>query len=262
MLRAPAPISGRDSVNASVHPLQSLVRKLETHSRLSEEDRQAVLSLPYTLKTVDPQTYTVREGDPPTQCAVLLSGFAYRHKLTGEGARQIVSLHIPGEALDLQNLFLDVADHNVQTLTRAELAIVARSDLQHLARTRAAVGHAILVTILIEASIFREWVLNVGRRDSRARLAHVLCEFAVRLEKQGVPPQYRFELPMTQEQLADTLGLTPVHVNRTLKALEAEGLIVREKRHIHIPDWRRLREVGDFNQRYLHLEPQESGRER
>ncbi len=241
------------------HPLELLVRNLELRSPLPPEDRQAVLSLPYTLRTLEAATYTVREADAPEHCAVLVSGFAYRQKLTGNGSRQIVALHIPGDALDFQNLFLDVSDHSLQMLTRAEVAFVTMRDLQVLARDRPAVGHAILVKILVEASIFREWVLNVGRRDSRARLAHLLCELGVRLDAEGLAEDYGYELPMTQEQLADALGLTPVHVNRTLKVLEAEGLIVRSKRSVGFPDWKRLRLVGDFNQRYLHLEPQRSG---
>ena len=241
------------------NPLQLLVRKLELQSALDEEDRQAILSLPYTLRTLEPQSYTIREGDAPTHCAVLVSGFAYRQKLTGEGARQILALHIPGDALDFQNIFLDEADHSVQTLTRAEMAMVPRAEFQKLTRSRPAVAHAILGTILVEASIFREWVLNVGRRDSRTRLAHVLCEFAVRLEAQGLADEYGYELPMTQEQLADAVGLTPVHVNRTLKALEAEGLISRNRRNVSFPDWQRMRDVGDFNQRYLHLARQLTG---
>jgi CRP-like cAMP-binding protein len=241
------------------NPLHLLVRRLELQSKLDEEDRQAILSLPYTLRTMEPQSYTVREGDAPTHCAVLVSGFAYRQKLTGEGARQILALHIPGDALDFQNIFLDEADHSVQTLTRAEMAIVPRAEFQKLARNRPAVAHAIIVTILVEASVFREWVLNVGRRDSRTRLAHVLCEFAVRLEAQGLADEYGYELPMTQEQLADAVGLTPVHVNRTLKALEAEGLISRNRRNVSFPDWQRMRDVGDFNQRYLHLARQLTG---
>ena len=202
----------------------------------------------------------MREADAPTSCGVIVSGFAYRQKLAGDGSRQIVALLIPGDALDFQSLFVDVADHNVQMLTRGEVALVSRSDLQNLARSRAAIGHAILVKILVEASISREWVLNVGRRDARSRLAHLLCELAVRLEAESLADEYRYELPMTQEQLADALGLTPVHVNRTLKALEAEGLIAREKRAVSFPDWRQMREAGDFNARYLHLEPQEAGR--
>lgn len=240
-------------------PLALLLRKLETHATLSEADREAVLALPLTRKVLEPQSYVVREGDVPHHCAVLLSGFAYRHKLTGDGSRQIVALHIPGEALDFQNLYLDISDHNVQTLTRAEVAVLSRNDIHALIQTRPAVGHAIMISSLVEASIFREWVLNVGRRSARQRLAHVLCEWAIRLDAHGLTEQYGYDLPLTQEQLADTLGLTPVHVNRTIKALEAEGLILRDKRRISFPNWKRLREVGDFNQRYLHLEPQNAG---
>ncbi|WP_114952044.1 Crp/Fnr family transcriptional regulator [Sphingosinicella terrae] len=237
-------------------PLELLLRNLELRTPLSEADRSAVLSLPFTPKTLEPSTYTVREGDPPDRCAVLLSGFAYRQKLTGDGDRQIVAIHVPGEATDFQNLLLDVADHSVQMLTRGDVAFVARRDLQELIRTRPAVGQAVLVKILVEAAIFREWVLNVGRRDARTRLAHLLCEFALRLEAEGLADRYGYELPMTQEQLADATGLTPVHVNRVLKALQADGLIQRSKRNVSFPDWERLRQVGDFNQRYLHLEPQ------
>jgi CRP-like cAMP-binding protein len=247
-------------MSADDHPLDQLVRRLEQHSRLQPEDREAIRALPFTLRTLEPNSYMVREGDPPVQCGVLVSGFAFRQKTTSEGARQILALHIPGDAVDFQNLFLDVADHSVQTLTRAEIAFVARADFQALARSRHAVGHAIVVALLIEASIFREWVLNVGRRDSKARMAHLLCEFAARLEAQGLAPEHSYELPMTQEQLADATGLTSVHVNRTLKTLESEGLIVRNRRNVSFPDWKRMRDVADFNARYLHLEPQEAGR--
>jgi CRP-like cAMP-binding protein len=247
-------------VERANHPLDLLVRNLQLRSHLPKKDRDAVLGLPFTLRTLEPATYTVREADPPEFCTVLVSGFAYRQKLTGDGARQIIAIHIPGDALDFQNLFLDISDHSIQMLTRGEVAFVPRSAMQDLARSRAAVGHAILVKILVEASIFREWVLNVGRRNSRSRLAHVLCELGVRLEAEGLADEYGYELPMTQEQLADALGLTPVHVNRTLKTLEAEGLIQRTKRNISFPDWNRLRTIADFNQRYLHLEPQLSGK--
>jgi CRP-like cAMP-binding protein len=260
MLELPPSKKRENDVNTSRHPLELLLRSLEMRAPLPEKDRKAILDLPYTLKTLEPATYTIREADPPEFCAVLVTGFAYRQKLTGEGARQIMSLQIPGDALDLQNLFLDVSDHNVQMLTRGEVAYLNRSDLQELARMRPAVGHAILVKILVEAAIFREWVLNVGRRESRARLAHLLCEMAMRLEALGLTHEYGYELPMTQEQLADALGLTPVHVNRTLKSLESEGLLVRNKRNISFPDWERMRGVGDFNQRYLHLEPQQAAR--
>lgn len=246
-------------MDAISHPLSLLVKKLQIHAALSETDRQDILALPFKLKTLEPQAYTVREGDPAELCGVLISGFAYRQKLTGDGARQIVALHIPGEPLDLQHLYLDVADHSVQTLTRADLAFVPRTELQKLARENASVGHAMMVMLQVEASISREWILNVGRRQAKERLAHVLCEFAIRLEAQGLAEEYGYTLPMTQETLADVLGMTPVHVNRSIKALEADGLITRNRRIINFPDWKRLRETADFNQRYLHLEQQEAG---
>jgi CRP-like cAMP-binding protein len=234
-------------------PLQLLVRKLQTHSDLAARDREAILDLPCKLKSLPAQGYLVREGDRPDRCAVLLSGYAFRHKLTGDGARQIIALHIPGEAVDFQNMFLDEADHNVQMLTRGEVAEIPRQALEDLVVNHAGVGRAILIATLVEASTFREWALNIGRRDARCRIAHFLCEFAVRLTAQGIEPEGDYELPMTQEQLADTTGLTPVHVNRVLKALQTEGLIERDRRVIRFPDWQRLRDVGDFNPRYLHF---------
>ena len=107
---------------------------------------------------------------------------------------------------------------------------------------------------LIDGSIFREWIANVGRRDARTRLAHLLCEFALRLKVAGLATSGRYELPMTQEQLADATGLTSVHINRTIRGLELDGFIERDDpRSIHITDWDRLAEIGDFQSEYLHL---------
>ena len=243
---------------ASNHPLQGLLDVLELRSPLPEDDRKAVLALPYSMKSLAPGTYAVREGEPPTGCGVLVSGFAYRQKLTGDGGRQILSIHIPGEALDFQNIFLNTADHSVQMLTRGHLALIPRADIQKIARSSASIGHAILVNILVDASIFREWILNVGRRDARSRLAHVLCELAVRLDAHGLAEDMGYHLPMTQAELADALGLTPVHLNRVIRSLEVDGLIVRSKRDVSFPDWERMIDIADFNDRYLHLAVQES----
>ena len=234
------------------NPLESLVRKLETHHALTKEDRNAVLGLPYKLRRLEAQGYTLREGDRPDKCAVLLQGFAFRHKLTGEGARQIMAIHIPGDALDFQNMFLKESDHNVQMLTRGLVAEIPRQPLEELVLGNANVGRAIMVFTLVEASIFREWTLNIGRRDSRSRIAHLLCEFAYRLTAQGQSPDGVYELPMTQEQLADATGLTSVHVNRVLQGLQREGLIERDRRMVRFVSWDRMRDVGDFNARYLH----------
>jgi CRP-like cAMP-binding protein len=235
------------------HPLWNLLHELEVHSALPEEDRQLVLALPYRLRRLDPGSYLVREGDTPTHCCILVTGYAVRQKVTGDGSRQILAICIPGDAVDLQNMFLDVSDHSVQLLTQCRFADVPREALQELVLTHPAIGTAIIELALVEASILREWVVNVGRRDARQRIAHILCEFAVRLETRGLLTENGFELPMTQEQLADATGLTSVHVNRVLKALEADGLISRRRRHIHFADWRALQDAGDFSRRYLHI---------
>ena len=234
------------------NPLQLLVRKLEAHFPLTEPDRRALLELPHSIRRLEAQSYTMREGDRPERCAVLLSGYAFRHKLTGEGSRQILAIHVPGEALDFQNLFLKESDHNVQMLTRGVDAEIPSSALEELVLANRDVGKAILVSTLIEASIFREWALNIGRRDARSRIAHLLCEFAYRLTAYGLRPSGTYELPMTQEQLADATGLTAVHVNRVLQRLERDGLIDRDRRMVRFPSWERMRDVADFNPRYLH----------
>ena len=239
------------------HPLDLLVRDISACVQLDETDRRAVLDLPHRIRMMDAGSYLIREGDQPQHCCLLIDGFAIRHKVTGTGARQILAICIPGDAVDLQNTFLSVSDHGVQMLTRGKVADIPRQALQDLVLSRSRVGAGITQMSLIESSIMREWVVNVGRRDARARIAHVLCEVAVRLQERGLNGTKGFELPMTQEQLADTTGLTPVHVNRVLKGLEADGLIARSRRLIRFDDWRALQEAGDFSRRYLHIRDQD-----
>jgi CRP-like cAMP-binding protein len=231
-----------------------LIRRLERRVRLADADRQALEALPHSIRSLPAGAHVIRDGDRPEACCLLLSGFACRYKITGDGARQIVSFHMAGEFVDLQNGLLGVADHSVQVLTETEAAVVPRQALHDLALARPAIGEALWIDTLIDASIFREWVVNVGRRDSRGRVAHLLCELSLRMQEAGLADGHRYELPMTQEQLGDAVGLTSVHVNRVLKQLAEEGLISRDRRTIVIEDWRRMREAGDFNARYLHQE--------
>ncbi len=236
------------------HILDQMLRKFETRAPLDEADRRALLGLPYRIQAIEPSVYVLREGERPERSCLILSGFAYRHKVTTEGGRQILSVHIPGDFIDLDGALLNVADHNVQALTRCEMAFIPRAAMQELIVSHPQVAVAMWIDTLIDSSIFREWVVNVGRRNARSRLAHLLCEFARRLEVAGLAAEYRYELPMTQEQLADAVGLTPVHVNRVLKGLSQEGLIERDRRFVRIPDWEALRQVGGFSEVYLHLD--------
>ena len=234
--------------------LAPLVRKLEYWQKLDADDRAAILALPFTVRAVEANHYVVREFDRAEYSCLLLSGFAIRHKIVAGGLRQIVSIHMKGEMVDLQNSLLGFADHSVQMLTAGKVAMMPRAEVEGLALERPAVGRAMWIDTLVDASIFREWIANVGRRDARTRVAHLLCEFSLRLKVAGLGEQTSYEMPMSQEQLADATGLTSVHVNRTLKRLEADGLIERTTpRTIVIGEWRKLAEAGDFQSAYLHL---------
>lgn len=235
--------------------LAGFCRRLEHRRELDDVDRAAIVALPYVTKTLEPGAYFVREGDRITSCCVLIEGFAFRSKIIENGARQIVSIHLPDEALDLQNCMLAVADHNIQTLSRATLAIIPRDAIFDLIDRHPAVGLAMWEITLIEASIFREWIANIGRRPALGRIAHLLCEFALRAHAINPSGPTSCKLPMTQEQIADAVGLTPVHVNRMLKELSASGLVTMRKGSVFISDVDRLRASIEFSATYLHSAP-------
>jgi CRP-like cAMP-binding protein len=240
--------------SAESNSLEPMVRKLEYWEALAPADREAILSLQHTVKRVEQHHYLVREFDRTEYSCVLLSGYAVRHKIVAGGQRQILAIHMKGDLVDLQNSLLRQADHSVQMLTHGKAAFIPRTEIERIAFDRPAIGKAMWIDTLVEASISREWTANVGRRDARTRVAHLLCEFALRLKVAGMGSHDTYELPMTQEQLADATGLTPVHINRTLKGLEADGVIQRRNpRVIQIGDWRKLAQTGDFNSAYLHL---------
>lgn len=234
--------------------LSPMVEKLKLWSPLGEDDRQAILALAHTRKSLRANDYIVREGDRPQYSCLLLSGFAQRNKVAGNGGRQIFSIHMKGDVVDLHNSILRRADHNVQTLTDAEIALIPVEEIRKLAIQQPVVGQAMWYETLVDSSIFREWTLNVGRRDARTRMAHMLCEFALRLKVAGLATEETYELPMTQDQLADALALTNVYVNRMLKSLAEEALIERTQRSVRIIDFARLASAGDFDSDYLHLD--------
>ena len=235
------------------HPLEPFVRDLASRAELTADDRTAILNLPHTIRILNPPAHLFRDGELRSLCAVLVSGLAYRYKMTGAGARQIVAVHIPGEALDLECLFLKEADHGLQVLTQAEVALIPLQAIRTLISEIPSVNHAIIASMLVTASISREWITNNGRRNARARIAHLLCEISIRIDTQLLGRRNGYILSMTQEQIADATGLTSIHVNRMLKSLKSDGLISGRGRYIEIPDWRALRDAGDFTNRYLHI---------
>lgn len=233
--------------------LLPLLRRLERWLRLSEEEKAAVLGLPHRTSSLGSGIYIVREGEVPRHCCLLLAGFACRQKSTGDGSRSIHAVHMAGDFVDLQNALLNRSDHSVQTLSQAQVVFIECKDIVDLARRHPRLGLALWQDTLVDASIFREWITNIARRDAPARIAHLFCELSIRLEMVGLGSRQAFELPLTQEHLADATGITPVHVNRTLKDMEEEELFERRLRHVTVPDWKRLAAVGDFDDLYLHL---------
>jgi len=229
-----------------------LLKKLERLGPLDDYDRERLAALPLRAERVTRSHRLVREGDEPDQCCLLVEGFASRYKEALSGARQIVSFHVRGDLVDIQHLLLSRADHSVQTVTAARVAWIPKVDLLSLAWERPALGKALWRDCLIDGSVVREWVLNVGRREAKARISHMLCEFLSRCEAAGLGPPESTALPLTQQEIAEATGLTAVHVNRMLQELRAEGALKQGVRQVQISDWSRLCTIAGFNSAYLH----------
>ena len=232
--------------------ISRFIGRLQLHGSLSPQSIEAIRALPWRLIKRTKLSYVLREGDIPQEVSILVAGFAQRQKHTSDGTRQIVSFSCPGDPLDFDCLFLNEADFSVQMSTSGTIACVRTEAVNALLDKRPEVGRAITTALLADAAISREWVVNTGRRDARQRLAHLLCEILVRAKAQQLQTDV-FELPFTQEQLADATGLTPVHVNRVLRQLTSEGAISRNGRFITVPSWDVLEEIAGFDDRFLHL---------
>ena len=167
-------------------------RKLKRLAPLSDEDLGALAALPMQVEQVSRFRQLIREGDVPDRCCLLLKGFAARYKVAANGAKQIVSFHVAGDLLDIQHLLLGEADHSVEAITEGRVGWISKAELLRLAWGRPAIGKALWRDCLIDASIFREWVLNVGRRDAKSRVAHMLCEFVAKCEAVGIGNREQF----------------------------------------------------------------------
>jgi CRP-like cAMP-binding protein len=239
---------------AGPHSPQTLmIRKLDSIFPLSEEEKQALQDLPMQITVFKADQDIVRIGDRPSQCCLLLEGYTCVYKLTSEGKRQIMALHVPGDIPDLQSLHLKVLDNSIATICPCTVGFIQHEDLRRMCERHPRITAALWRETLVDASVFREWLLNIGRRESYTRMAHLLCEFLVRLKVVGLAEDGTFDLPITQVELADAIGTSTVHVNRVLQALRAEGLIETKSTQVTIPDWERLKEVGDFDPLYLDL---------
>jgi CRP-like cAMP-binding protein len=230
-----------------------LIRKLESIADLSDEDRRAIFGLPMNVRRFAADQDIVREGDRPSECCLVIEGFAGSYKHSNEGKRQFMAFYIPGDIPDLQSLHLQVMDHNISTLVPSKLAFIPHAALHEVTRRHPGLAAALWRDTLIDAAIFREWIINVGRRPAYARMAHLLCELVAKLRAVGLMADWSFELPLTQSELGDATGLSTVHVNRTLQELRGNDLIRSKGKTLFIEDWEGLKQAGEFDPTYLHL---------
>jgi CRP-like cAMP-binding protein len=246
-------------VNSTFHPEHNpLIRKLESAIALTDDERQALFDLPLQLAAIRADQDIVRVGDRPSRCCLLLSGFACTYTMTGEGKRQIVNFHIPGDIPDLQSLHLNVLDNSVATIEPCTVGFITHQALRDLCRRYPRITEAFWRNTLVDAAIFRAWMTSIGQREAYNRIAHLLCELLVRLRAVGLAEDHTYDLPITQVEFGNALGITTVHVNRVFQAMRADGLIQTKGTRLTIPDWDRLKQVGDFDPTYLHLEQEDA----
>lgn len=242
-------------MHASFHsPDNPLIRRIESVFTLTDDERQALKNLPMQLAVSKANQDLVREGDRPSRSCLILSGFTATYKITAGGKRQIMTFGIVGDIPDLHSLHLKVLDSSIGTLTECRVGFITHEDLCDLCTRYPRIAAAFWRETLIEAAIFREWVANVGRREAYTRMAHVLCELLVRLRAAGLVEDHSCNLPITQGEFGDAMGITGVHVNRVLQQMRTDGLIETKGTRLTIPDWDRLKQVGEFDPTYLHLE--------
>ncbi|MBV9783446.1 MAG: Crp/Fnr family transcriptional regulator [Acidisphaera sp.] len=231
-----------------------LIRRLERLAPLHDDDRRALLELPIRAKAHYADQDIVREGDRPTECGLVLKGFVFRHKLVADGRRQIVSFNPAGEIPDLQSLYLPRLDYSIGTLVPTRMGYVPHQALRALVQSRPSIAAALWREIVVEASIFREWMVSLGRRSAYQRVAHLLCEIGLKLEMAGHGTRSEYEFPVTQSELADALGISTVHANRVVQELRRTNIVVWRGSSVTILDWRALQEAGEFDPAYLHIQ--------
>lgn len=228
-----------------------VLRKMQGFGRLEEVDVAALAMIEAGTRLVAAGTDLIREGDRPEGMIAVTEGFACRYKLRENGARQIMAYLIPGDICDFDGTVLNRMDHTVGTLSTCRVVRIPPETGREL-RQRPALARGLRAAALIDEATLREWLMNIGRRSAVERLAHLFCELHVRLRTVGLTSGNSYELPITQLDLADTTGMTSVHVNRSLGELKREGLIERKSRRLTLCDPVRLAEIAEFRPDYLH----------
>ena len=227
-------------------------RKLEAFAPLSEADKRCLDATIQPTHEIGSRMDLIHEGDTPEAVHLILDGFACRYKMLPDGRRQIIAYLVPGDFCDLHIFILKAMDHSIATLSRCTVVKILRPQILELL-DRPAIARAMWWATLVDESILREWLVSVGGRPAEERIGHLLCELLLRLQTVGLTTQNTYELPITQTELADTVGLSSVHVNRVLQRLRDDGLITFKSKSLVILDVKRLKTVSGFNPNYLHL---------
>ena len=230
-----------------------LVRKLASIAYLTGEERDALGTLPMQVREIPARQDIVRVGDRPTQCCVVLGGFAFRYKLVGDGKRQILAFHVPGDIPDLQSLHLAVLDHNLAALTPLTAGFIHHDAIHDLNARFPRVAGALWRDTLADAALLRERIVSIGQRDGLSRTAHFLCEMFRRLGAVGLATQTSMGLPITQVEIADALGMSFVHINRMLRELRERRLVTLQGQKVLVENWTELEALAEFDPAYLHL---------
>jgi CRP-like cAMP-binding protein len=236
-----------------------LIRKLEQFAGLSDEDKRLVDDAARDVRRLEARQDIIREGERPGEVHLLLEGWAARYKVLPGGERAIMAYLIPGDLCDIHIALLDRMDHSIGTLSPARVAYIPRERIEALMGRGDDLARALTWSMLVDEAILREWLVTLGHRPADKRVAHLICEMMLRSKAVGLTDDDSFDLPLTQEELADTMGITPVHMNRTLQALRRSDLITTRGKRVIVRDAGRLMAFADFNPNYLH---QEGGRAR
>ena len=231
-----------------------LVRKLRVRDLLSDEEERALAASVSEVRTFGPGETLVRAGVAVSECNLLVEGMVCRYKDLADGQRQILELHVPGDFVDLHSFLLKRLEHNIGSLTPVRIAFVPHEAMKRVTEEHPHLARMLWFSTLLDAAIHREWILSMGRRTALARIAHILCELFVRMQVVGLATERGYSLPLTQADLADATGLTPVHVNRMLKKLRDDDLLTFRGGDVAIHDWERLQRTAEFSPAYLFLE--------
>lgn len=234
-------------------PYRRLLSRLERFHALSSQDRQLISELPFKVTNFVTKQEITRQGDAPARCTLVLSGFLYTHKPARGSRRQITSVMIPGDIADLQLLYLPSVDYSLSALGPATVALLPHGAIKDMLDRSPRLAQVFWRETFIEAAIFREWIANLGRRDAIARVAHVVCELAMRLQAVDLAHDLCFSIAWTQSDLADACGISSVHANRVVQELRRLGVVDWRPKYVRIRDWERLVKVGDFSADYLRL---------